>query len=291
MKIYCKSGLNNKELAARTNLVHDGCEIQLLNDFVKNPKSTEEYLDEIDGHITNIKLIHSPLCTDKNIQLDAINIEDLISSRVTKVFQRVCELADCIGKENKLSIGVILHTGISMFDLNTNKTLDNYLIDLFNKILNLYPNIYLLIENVIPVTNRDLMYFRNGALPNYIEVIEHFKKVTMYPNKIGGVLDTCHAITTIKMAQGCGKQLNLTDYFKRPELINLIHLSDVKNLGLYPKEHGIGFSPDREFMLKLLLDLYKSNDLNCPITIEIAEEDYFDCKNYRHNRELLNKLL
>ncbi|MCI8892317.1 MAG: hypothetical protein HFH34_13460 [Eubacterium sp.] len=39
-----------------------------------------------------------------------------------------------------------------------------------------------------------------------------------------------------------------------------------------------------------LMRLYRTYAFDCPLTLEIREEDYQDCRNYRKTKEMLEKV-
>ena len=301
MEIYCKCAIIDKELNTCKSLKCNGMEVQLLNDFITDYKGSSHYIIELGEQLKDIKMVHSPLNCG-----DAIDIENLIYSETFNVFVHVCELAEEIGKRNNSDIGVIVHTGMDMTDLNANEYLKKYLVNAFKSVLTSYSHIKLYIENVICISNGNMGYlhFRNGALPTYLGVIKYFRKELgngkehtedYYSNRLSGVLDICHALTAIKMLRGCGRYVELEDYFAMVyddnRNIGLIHLAFVNNLGLNKGEHAIGFTENTFKELEHIMKLYRKYNFSCPITIEVNEEDYSVYTNYKKTRELLDKLL
>lgn len=301
MEIYCKCAIIDEEMNTCKGLKCNGIEIQLLNDFITDYRSSSYYVTELGEQLKDIKIVHSPLNCG-----DAIDIEDLVYSETFNVFMHVCELAEEIGKKNNSIIGVIVHTGMNMTDLSANEYLRKYLVNAFKSALESYPHIKLYIENVICISNGNVgnLHFRNGALPTYLDVIKYFRKELgngkehtedYYSNRVSGVLDICHALTSIKMLRGCGIYTELEDYFAMVyddnRNIGLIHLAFVNNLGLNKDEHAIGYTEDTYNELEFVMKLYRKYNFNCPITIEVNEEDYTQYSNYKKTRELLDKLL
>lgn len=293
MNIYCKSGLYKKELEARKGLIHDGCEIQLLDDFVTNHKETYEYIAELGDLIKDIKIVHTPLCKNRGLMLDAVNLEDLWQPKFKRIFTNTCDLADAIGKENGTEIGVILHTGVNMHDLSIHPRFIYSIGLLFDDLLARYSNIYFLIENVVLCGNlHEEFKCRNGALPNYVDVVDKLKNVCEYPSKFKSVLDICHVISSIRMINNFERNISLEDYFDRAkDTIGLIHLAYVENLGLNPGEHGIPFTEETKADMVKVFELYNKYNYKCPITIEIPEKDYTNCINYKNNRAMIKDII
>lgn len=292
MEIYCKSAINNQELLARNLLLKDGIEIQLLGDFLLKDKKYIQLTYKNIANIENIKLVHSPLFEGR--ERDAINIEELFIPEVYKVFDNTCYLAEKIGEYNKRDIIVIIHTGIAADDLRLRIESYNIIKKIISKALLNYPYIKIAIENVMPIYGLDNFSFRNGALPDYIEIINKLRK-DINTNRIGAVFDTCHAISTIrffnkifKNEDSFHKDLNLDSYLKLfSDNLFLIHLSDVKGLGYTHDSHGITFDSNSKNLLQKIMDKYYFYNLQCPITIEVSESDYGNCVNYTQTRNML----
>ena len=68
----------------------------------------------------------------------------------------------------------------------------------------------------------------------------------------------------------------------------LIHLAYFEGTG-YGKGHGVPFTPENEHILREVLDLYKEFQLDCPITLEVREDDYMNCTNYKQMVSLIKK--
>lgn len=293
MDIYCKTGLDTEELKARQSLVHDGCEIQLLDDFAANNKPVEDYLAILGEHVNDIKIVHTPLCKNGDLMLEVVNLEDLWYPKFKRILANTCELADAIGKKSKQEIGVIIHTGVNMRDLAIHPRFI-YSIGLeFDELLARYSSIYFLIENVVLSTNLHQEFkCRNGALPNYVDIIDKLKSICEYPDKFKSVLDICHAISSIRMMHRWERDISLEDYFdKAKNTIGLIHLAYVENLGLNPGEHGIPFIEETKADIVKVFELYNKYNYKCPITIEIPEKDYTNCINYKRNREMIKDII
>lgn len=295
MEIFYKCAPYPDELDSSRGLNADGMELQLLNKFTANYKGTAEYLELLSEDISVIKFIHSPLKFGQ-YKRDAINIEDLQDSFAIEVLQNVCDLAEEIGKINNSQIGVIVHTGINMVDLNLNLNLRTYLLSQFGYLLTRYPHVNLYIENVICTSTREkeALYFTNGALPNYIDIINFFRKQLNKPERIYGVLDICHAFSTVRMLRGCGSFYDLDDFFKRMNnnnAIGLIHLAYLDNLGIQTGEHAIGYTEETYPELKYVMSLYNRYGFTCPITIEVNEQDYSQYNVYKETRKLLGRII
>ena len=68
----------------------------------------------------------------------------------------------------------------------------------------------------------------------------------------------------------------------------LIHVNDFVENG-YMKNHGTGFSSQEK--VDDLLGLYRKYRYNCPLTLEIREENYGDCVNFRSTKRMIENNL
>lgn len=68
----------------------------------------------------------------------------------------------------------------------------------------------------------------------------------------------------------------------------LIHLANVGDNGYGKNNHGIGFIQGKDLdLLYDIMKLYNKYEYNCPITIEVREEDYLNPINYLKTKENL----
>lgn len=298
LKIYSKSAIKTPDLKGQRELISDGVEVQLLEDFYKSKNTTDYYIKILGEDIENVKVIHTPLShKDKNYYID-MTLESLLLDEYKLIFHKVCSLAQIIAKRNNSEIIVVLHNS---FNLNSIKILGYKYIDLINYlnlILNQYPNIKIGIENVIPIDGlKREVYFTNGALPSDVEVIRDIRR-RLKTDRICSVLDICHAISTINFMNLilCNEEdnleLTLKDFFALNEdIICLIHLSYAKGIGQGKTRHGQPFTSSNQDILEKIMDLYYKYNYNCPITIEVLEDDYVSCSNYKITRDTINSYL
>ena len=122
-----------------------------------------------------------------------------------------------------------------------------------------------------------------------------------FGERIGSVLDICHAAMTEKYMKIL---LQAADFFPQeplPEYLDysmehyfqihqgicrLIHFNDFTGNG-YMENHGTAFQDQEK--ADALLRLYRKYAYDCPLTLEIREEDYENCVNYRKTKAMLEK--
>jgi len=289
MKILIKSALDEKELLARKTLNEDNIEIQLFEGFYDEEISLIEYLNTIIDSGLNISIIHTPL-----VDGEAVEIDCLYEKRRKNIFFKTCELSNMLGSRLKKDILVIVHCSMSFKeDINNSnkiKLIDDTLLYAFNK----YPNISIAIENVIPiVTNRTEFYGRGGFLNDNCLYVSYFIDKYGFKDRIGTVLDTCHALTSIKLLQYCKIDVTLEQFFDwNKGYIKLIHLANIGDNGYGENNHGTGFMEGEDLvLLNNIIKLYFNYNYSCPITIEVIEKEYINPVNYLRTKENLLKIL
>lgn len=289
--IYCKSALNIEQLECRKKLNKTGIEIQLLSDFVDNPLNTVEYIEILGDNIKDVKVVHTPLKKGEEI----VEIQMLTDDNVKNIFERVCELSQAISDINGEDILIVIHNRVHMSNYLIAKDFTNSIIEFLNDILKKYPSIRIGIENIVSFMNYQCM-FANGAFPDYVDIVKYLRE-ELKTNRIGSVLDTCHAISTMRILslieeyEDINFNISIKDYFKvNKDICFLIHLANVKGLGFNKNTHGIGFEGEED-ILKLLIDMYKEHLLGVPITLELIEFDYLECDSYKNNYDLLMNIL
>ena len=166
--IYCKSGIDIKQLEARSNLDTNGIELQLLSDFIDKPKTTREYIDNIKEYIKDIKVIHVPLKLGEEV----VEVQMLSEDTQQKLFNRICELAQTISNINNKETTIVIHNSWSLREYEYSSDKYNKIINYLKEVLNSNKNIKIAIENVVPFSPTGSGDFRNGVYPDYIDFIK-----------------------------------------------------------------------------------------------------------------------
>lgn len=190
-----------------------------------------------------------------------------------------------------------MHASDTYKQIRENVQIFDKLIKMFERSISEYPLLNYAIENVVLMA--DLNTFRiatnvyNECIP-LVNVLNEYFGISY--NYFGTVLDTCHAVSTIRTYNNILKNYpevkvpTIDDYFAEyKDTAKLIHLADVVNLGLRKEEHGIVFN-DKEVM-KQYVDLYKKHNYDCNIVLEIQESDYLISQNLLNNYKMLQSLM
>lgn len=287
--ILCKSALSKDQLTSRRLLDIDGIELQLLGDFVDDPLSTKDYISILGEDVGNIKVIHVPLRSGEEI----VCIQYLAEYKYQEIFERVCSLAEEVSVINKSNVLVVIHNDLNLEDYVNEDTKYLKILNYLKTLLKKYPNIRIGIENVIPY-KPPLSSFSNGCLPIYTEFIRDLR-LKLNTDRIGSVLDTCHAMTTIKVMNFLNEHISrdisidIEDFYKSNEdICFLVHLCNVEDLGFNKMEHGTGFTEDDIRLLSTLMNFHRRYIKDAIITLEVAENDYTNCLVYSKSKKILD---
>lgn len=125
-------------------------------------------------------------------------------------------------------------------------------------------------------------------------------RMRLHVNRIGTVLDTCHALSSIRIMQDiCTNILNMPDaicgmeYYMRSNagVCSESHLASVKDFGFNENEHGVAFDEQSPMGIEAFVEMYRSMHYECPICIEMREQDYCNRLNFIKTREDIKDLL
>jgi sugar phosphate isomerase/epimerase len=122
--------------------------------------------------------------------------------------------------------------------------------------------------------------------------------------RVGTCLDTCHAMMETELMRWMRmylgfkqddidkfKPTNIEDFFEEnKDTIKWMHLANSKSHGL-GKCHGLPFTELDIDCLRNILRLYRKYKYNCPMVIEVREEDYSDAKNYATTCQMIDMVL
>jgi hypothetical protein len=301
MQFYAKSALDKKQLNTKMSIGCDGIEIQLrkelFNKGLNHGSDSYYFADEVfDLDSFNkypIKVIHYPIV--------GLNIETLITYNF-KLLDQVFYIANHFGIVNNSKVIVVIHSESNINLLrdmgDTWKTIMNSIGCLLFK----YPNTELAIENVPPFElYKTKLYLRNNFGFDNVEMVKELKK-QLNTDRVGTVLDTCHAMMTNMYMNALSKLIvadsfnmegyTIDDFFKmNKDVIKLIHLSDSRDDGLL-KNHGVGFTDklDSRMTLSGILGSYSNYGYTCPITLEVSETDYLVSDNYARTLKVVKEL-
>lgn len=302
MDIYAKSALKVADIEAKLDIGCDGIEIQLLSELVKNKLGTyytaKEVFDLESLSIYPIKAVHVPILSFYGV--NDITLEDFVDEDIV-LLEEVFKIANYFGRKQNCSILIIIHSETTLQLMKRIGNLWTSILHSIDTLLEKYPYTELCIENVTPLRNiRDnhIVLCNNFRYDN-VDIATELKK-ELQTNRIGTVLDTCHAKISKKYIEGiykiagdriCG-DYSLDSYFREnKEVIKLIHLADMSGSGFGSKSHGVPITEANEEFAKQVIDLYNAYNYVCPITLEVYESDYLKNDNYRITKEIINKYI
>ena len=300
MKIYAKAALDRGEFQEKIKCGCDGIEIQLMSDYLIHGKEYRHYYEEELWKNYNIEVIHTPGYP----QGQMMNIERIFLQEDIKVLEYVFALAEECAEIWKHRVMVIIHTSISFTNFLEYEILQKRIKDNLGKILDNYPLTDLVIENVIPLeyktgNTESQIYLCNGYYMDVIQIVKWLQ--CLYGDRIGSVLDVCHAKITKyymeSLLQNAGLKnvtcmnetidFGMESYFQKyADTCRLIHFNNSVGNG-FEVNHGIGFDDRKD--VNAILQLYHRYNYMVPLTLEISEVDYLDCKNYRRLKKQIEE--
>ena len=302
MKILAKSIINKEQIDCKINIGCDGIEIQLLTELIDKKvgcyHNAWEIFDLNSFAVYPIKAVHLPLLN--YIGQQDVNLEDLCETHFA-LLDQAFYIANYFGKHQKEKVLVIVHSETSLNKLLLNVDGWRRMVNAIGCLLFKYPYTELGIENVAPVCGvlpKNIHMFSNFYNDN-IEICTELRK-ELKTDRIGTVLDTCHAMITKKymdiiQKEYTGKECdfyNLETFFKiNKDYIKLIHLANMNGNGYGFGNHGARFDSNSKDKLEEIITYYNKYNYNCPVTLEINEKDYLLCDEYRITKETLDDVL
>lgn len=294
--ILAKSSLKKADLLNKKQCGAQKIEIQLLKNFINENMNCQSYIDILDGLGLEITAVHTPITCSVDIQ-----VERLVDNKNKEIFFKTCSLAQKFSEHFHNNILVIMHINWSFNDFLKFSNVFEEVNSVINEALQQFKDIEIGIENVIPIQkSKGTIITRNGYLFDNVEFVNYFRN-KYKTDRVGTVLDTCHAITTLRFMNVLYKngvelqnELKLEDYFKKnKDTIKLIHLANVKDLGMKVNTHGTPFKDEKEDIriLKDIFKFYNIYEYKCPITIEVFEYDYENCLNYSETVKNIEKYI
>jgi len=295
MEIYAKSAFSIKNMIVKQQIGCDAIEVQLLDELFKigGYNSIHQIFDLDQFKDMPISVIHSPILYGKR----AIALEQLCDSKDLFLFYNIFELAEYFGKIQNKDIIVIIHSETCLKALSEIGNMLYNIVKNVDKLLLMFPHVKLAIENVTPLRNFDKgPQLCNNFYDDNVILVDYLKK-ELQTDRIGTVLDTCHAMISEKyisvLYDALGEEkpdFSLDYYFDRnKEDIMLIHLADFKGNGYGSGNHGTPFE-DKQKCFDIL-DLYKKYNYSCPITLEVCETDFLVSDNYRKQKLMVDEYL
>lgn len=288
MKIVAKSLLIKEHIEDKVNKGCDALEIQLKSEpYDKMPNINRELLA-----ISDIYSVHLPLGENR---LDT-NLDDVFSHDRIHVFNYAAKLAADAAVIWKHPVRLILHLEMDFDKLIRADYIRNHILNVFEKALSDYDNVYFAIENIIPLVPKENGFYL--ACNYYDDSARLVKYLRNYfdSTRFTTVLDTCHAEMSIyymNHLMGLTEQRynkpTMEDYFKiNSPYCDTIHLCTFIRDG-YFKNHGIGFTKCKD-KLEEYLKLHNKYTKNAALVLELREDDYLNSINFYENSLLIKSI-
>lgn len=297
--IYAKASLDMEEIQEKIRCGCDAIELNLEDDFLLHGDHFLEYYGRELFAAKDIQIVHIPFNQDKEM----INLEWIFGHKDISILENVFSLAQyCSGIWNHRVI-IVIHSCLAMYDFMQYELLQERMIKELGLLFDKYPQVDIAIENTILLEFGKAGTFVprlcNGIYQDTSELVRWMRGY--FQDRVGSVLDTCHAMMTEKylklllemaeieriFAHSILENINMEHYFQMNQgICKLIHFNNFRGNG-YRENHGTSFEHLEE--VKEILTLYEKYQYRCPLTLEIREEDYSDCRNYRKTKKLIEE--
>lgn len=283
--IIAKTSVHPKEIEHKLNLGFNQFEIQLLSEEDYKCDKIFDMFSEM-----HIKGIYTPLL---NFYEDVLleNISD--GGKYYNLFINTCEFAQKAAEYYQENVYIIIHNGLSYSQYKTINPLTNKIVEILNQVKIKYPDIYILVENVVPFLY-DNTFVNGFNICDLYKTISYFNKLLKLPY-LGICFDTCHyMISNLQMdwiinnsqyrnnKKYVNPKITYKDIFsKYGNFIKVVHLNNMIKDGMLPETHGTAFTNNKKdlFILTEILDAYVKTNSSAYLTLEVREDDYLNVKN------------
>ena len=296
MKLIAKSSCDINQLTDRMDKNLIDIEIQLMEDFFDQNNDISKYTHIMSGG-WDIRHIHAPFIPGGA----DLPVEYVGDSSVAAVFLKMCKLAQMCAEYYNHDVIVVVHTGTPLSVLLHMPEALIAIEEVVGLALTNYPNIIFSIENgALYSVKHESIHISKCALFENVELAKYFNR-RFQTNRFGTTIDICHILMSIKVVNMVGvdpwaqSSIAAIDRFFRQnqDVLNNIHLNNIKNLGL-SHDHGQTFKQRSRKDMELLhniLDIYKKYECLCDITMEISEKDYTNAVNVKKLKKAVEKYM
>lgn len=299
MKLYAKASLDLNEIREKIRCGCDGIEYNLTKEFMLYGGSFLDYYPKEIFSAHNVEVVHVPYMENQQM----MHMEHIFQHKDYSAVINVFRLAQYCAEIWNHRVLVVIHCGLSMYDFMEyelfRQTLESRLEDLLEK----YPLVDMAIENVVVMEYKperaEMPRLCNGLFRDIVEIVGYLRE--RFGERIGSVLDVCHAMMTEKYMNALLKEADfypeketmlsekidycIENYFRaNREICKLIHFNDFIGNG-YQINHGTSFTSQAK--VDHLLTLYRKYQYDCPLTLEIREDDYENCINFQKTKKLI----
>lgn len=298
--LYAKASLDRAEIEEKIRCGCDAIELNLENDFLLHGNDYLGYYGSELFVMKDIRVVHVPFNQDKEM----LNLEWIFGRRDISALENVFSLAQYCGEKWNHEVIVVVHSCMAMYDFMQYELLQERIVEKLGELFGQYPRVELAVENTIPLelgkTGRFIPRLCNGIYQDTAEIVGWLRD--RFGSRVGSVLDTCHAMMTKQYLRvlleaadvshiysgDALEEINMEHYFRMNQgLCKLIHFNNSQGNG-YRENHGTAF--ERAEDVADILNLYDRYQYQCPLTLEIREEDYLDCRNYRKTKRLIEEV-
>lgn len=232
--------------------------------------------------------VHAPMMRD-------FNVESLGSERAKERLKLVSQLAANMHQIHHKPVIVVIHQELSAEQLLAYGLIQG-IKNTLKELLSEFPMIEFAFENLTPLGIEDgNLITRNSYFDAPVKLASYLRS-SLNTNRIGTVLDTCHMLSTIRIANelscyGPLRQYHIEDFFSLyQDTLKLVHLTNATGFG-FGENHGTVFKSEEDIeILKEILNCAIKIEFKNPITLEIVEENHASALLYSEVRDVLMSL-
>ena len=278
-RIVAKSSPNKGELDNRVVCGFDKIEIQLYPKDVNSDENTRKSIDACCRDDVDIVFVHSPLSAEGRYQL----IEGFNLGK--EMYLNTLIFAESLARHFGHNISVVFHTELSMPACMNSGGIIQFIANELRQAIRMFPHVTYSIENVTP-TDDCRGSFCSGSYFENVEICNVLREL-INKDYFFTTLDTCHALTTIKIHDILAEygyvyeeRITLEKYFeKNASTCNNVHFADVEELGFLDGQHGVKVSNDSSVFRNVLLYICRHLPQDTWVTLEVREDNYYNVKN------------
>ena len=277
LKINAKAAPVMEQMLSKINCGFKNIEIQLLHELV----SEDEYNDTktaIEQYEIDISVVHTPLITvEGEVLLEEVSIIHLLKEKYFNIFEDTCKYAQYISDLEKHRIKVVIHNTWSKEDWKITNLIEEKIAPKIKQVLDKYKDIDLVVENSTSVGEGTFKSILSMEDVSYS--VKELKKTI--GKRVNTLIDTCHMMMNWESWKRATYN-NLTDWniaFYQStiyEKLGLVHLNNVRDIGIKNEDHGIAFDKNIDDDMRKLKEIMNAYEkyAECEITIEVREDDY-----------------
>lgn len=277
LKINAKAAPVMEQMLSKINCGFKNIEIQLLHELV----SEDEYNDTktaIEQYGIDISVVHTPLITvEGEVLLEEVSIIHLLKEKYFNIFEDTCKYAEYIADLEKHRIKIVIHNTWSKEDWKITNLIEEKIAPKIKQVLDKYKDIDLVVENSTSVGERTFKSILSMEDVSYS--VKELKKTI--GKRVNTLIDTCHMMMNWeawrRITYNDLKDWNIAFYQSTIyEKLGLVHLNNVRDIGIKNEDHGIAFDKNIDDDMRKLKEIMNAYEkyAECDITIEVREDDY-----------------